>query len=192
VSIYQDKNYGLLTKRLKKKRMSVLKGLIKGSVLEVGCGYAAVFSHYRENIDSYTGVEMTHKRVKDLRKKYPEADFYKRDLDQEELKLNGKYDTILSIAVIEHLFNQKFSFNELVKHLNPGGRIIITTPTPLGNDIVHRFGSMVGLFNNNAHDDHIVVLNKKRFEILAKEFDMKIVEYKTFQLGCNQLVVLEK
>lgn len=190
--MHQDKHWGLLTRQLKKKRISVLKGYVSGSVLDVGCGYAANYEHYRKFIDEYYGIEMTDKRIRDLSNKFPEAHFYKRDLDEENLNLDNKFDTILSIAVIEHLFNQKFSFNEMVKHLKPSGYIVLTTPTPFGNDVIHRIGSKIKLFNKNAHDDHIVIYNKQRFDILANEFGMEIVKYKTFQFGCNQLVVMKK
>jgi len=183
---------GSLSKFLKKSRTGAVADFISGDVLEVGCGYSITYEQYGNQVDSYWGIEMTESRVDLLKEKFPKAHFFKRDLDNDKLALQKKFDTILSIAVIEHIFNQKFAFNEMVKHLKPGCRIVITTPTPFGNDIVHRFGSKLNLFCTTAHDDHIVIYNKRRFQILANEFDMKIVKYKRFQLGCNQLVVLEK
>ena len=51
----------------------------------------------------------------------------------------------------------------------------------------------VGLFDSKAgHDDHIVVYNKDRFRVLANELGLKIVKYKTFELRCNQMIVLAK
>lgn len=183
---------GLLSKFLKKSRTGAVADFIAGDVLEVGCGYSITYEQYRNLINSYWGIEMTDDRVSLLKEKFPQAHFFKKDLDNDKLELKRKFDTILSIAVIEHIFNQKFSFEEMVKHLKPEGRIVITTPTPFGNDIVHRIGSRLNLFCTTAHDDHIVIYNKRRFQILANEFDMKIVKYKRFQLGCNQLVVLER
>lgn len=73
------------------------------------------------------------------------------------------------------------------------GKIIITTPTPFGNDWVLKYGSALGLFSSQAgHGDHIVVYNKDRFRVLANELGLKIEKYKTFELRCNQLVVLSK
>ncbi len=69
-------------------------------------------------------------------------------------------------------------------------RLLVTTPTPFGNDIVHRLGAAIGLFAKAAADDHIVIYNRQRFEILAKEFDLKLERYESFGFGCNQLAIL--
>ena len=57
---------------------------------------------------------------------------------------------------------------------------------------MHRAGARLGLFSKAAMDGHIVIYNRKRFAILAKEFGVEIERYKRFQFGCNQLVVLKK
>lgn len=183
---------GALSGWLQKRRTGLLGDYIEGDVLEIGCGSAITLDMYDSKIKGYVGIEYSADDVKKLKKKYPQAKFFQRDLDTDQLHLNKKFDTIISLAVMEHIFNQKFSFEELLKHLKPDGRIIITTPTPLGNDIVHRLGSRLGLFDREHHDDHIVIYNKERFGVLAQEFNAKIEKYKKFQLGCNQLVVIAK
>ncbi len=57
------------------------------------------------------------------------------------------------IAVIEHLFNQKFVMDEVSNVLKPGGKVVVTTPTPFGNDVVHRVGATLGLFAKTAMND---------------------------------------
>ena len=58
--------------------------------------------------------------------------------------------------------------------LKPNGRIVLTTPTVIGNDLVHRLGASVGLFSQDAQDDHIVIFNKRRFEVLANEVGLDL------------------
>ena len=106
--------------------------------------------------------------------------------------MNRKFDCVLMIAVIEHLFNQKFVMEGIAQVLKPGGIILITTPTPFGNDVVHRIGAALGLFAKIAVDDHIVIYNRHRFKILAKEIGLKLKLHKYFQFFCNQLAILEK
>jgi len=184
---------GLLSDWLSKKRMMVIKKYVGGDILELGCGSAFLLRFARKRIKSYTGVEYLKESVNQLKKMYPKANFVSKDLDESKLNFKRKFDRIFLLAVIEHVYNQKHLFKELLKNLKPGGKIVLTTPTPFGNDIVHRLGSMVGLFSKEGgSDDHIVIYNKKRFEILAKDFNLKIEKYSTFQLGCNQLVVLKK
>jgi len=96
------------------------------------------------------------------------------------------------IALIEHLFNQKFVMDEIAKSLKIGGKVIVTTPTPFGNDVVHRIGAPLGLCSKNAANGHIVIYNKLRFTTLANEVGLVVKSHKFFQLYCNQVVVLEK
>ena len=72
------------------------------------------------------------------------------------------------IAIIEHIWNQRFLFEQVLKNLKPSGKIVITTPTPFGNDFVHALGAKVGLFAKSAVDDHIMIYNKKRFKFWLK------------------------
>ena len=101
----------------------------------------------------------------------------------DRLPVDGKYDTIILLAVIEHIFNLKFLFYQIVSLLAENGQIVPTTPTPFGNDVVHRLGTKVGLFNKEGgQDDHIVIFNRKRLEILAAEFDLEVSQYQRVRL----------
>jgi 2-polyprenyl-3-methyl-5-hydroxy-6-metoxy-1,4-benzoquinol methylase len=96
------------------------------------------------------------------------------------------------IALIEHLFNQKHVMNEVAAALKPKGMVLITTPTILGNDVVHRMGAAAGFFAKSAVDGHIVIYNRRRFRILAKEVGLELKHHATFQLFCNQIAILAK
>ena len=180
----------LMSGYIRNQRLNAVKPYIKGDVLDIACGQANVLLHFGEKINNYTGIEFSETRVKELKSKYPTAEFFAKDLDEDDLMLSNKFDVILMIALIEHIYNQKHLFAQILKNLKPSGKIVITTPTPFGNDIIHRYGANLGLFSKAAADDHIVIYNKKRFQILAKDFRLSIDAYKRFQLGCNQLVVL--
>lgn len=187
---------GLLSNYLSVKRAEKVIGHIKGHVLDIGCGEArnyALIKAYNLPVLSYTGIEFSKDTVGNLTIRYPEAKFFQADLDMDRLPVDGKYDIIILLAVIEHIFNLKFLFSQLVSLLAENGQIVLTTPTPFGNDVVHRLGTKVGLFNKEGgQDDHIVIFNRKRLEILAAEFDMEVSRYQTFQFGCNQMAILTK
>ena len=112
-------------------------------------------------------------------------------MDREPLDLDERFDVILMIAVIEHIWNQKFLFEQIIDLLAPDGKIIITTPSPFGNDVIHLLGAAMGIFAQSAVDDHIVIYNRRRFKNLAREFNLRILKYARFQFFSNQLVVLE-
>jgi hypothetical protein len=59
-------------------------------------------------------VEFNPAHIAHLSERFPEAVFIRRDLDQDTLCLDEGFDTILLIAIIEHIWNQKFLSNQLV------------------------------------------------------------------------------
>ena len=173
-------------------RHKMIVPYVMGRVLDIGCGNALMLQKYHQNIDRYVGVEFSPGRILRLAEQFPEANFISRDLDRQPLALNEKFDTILLIVVIEHIWNQKFLFEQIVDLLAPGGKIIITTPTPFGNDAIHPLGAAMGIFAQSAVEDHIVIYNRRRFRNLAREFNLRLLKYGRCQCFSNQLVVLEK
>ncbi|RMD58309.1 class I SAM-dependent methyltransferase [Candidatus Woesearchaeota archaeon] len=181
---------GILSNWLRKKRTRITFPYVEGSVLDIGCGPASILEACKDKIDSYVGFEYDESLVKQLNSKFPYARFFQKDLEEDKFELDCKFDRILLVAVIEHIFNQKRLIEECLSYLKPEGKIVITTPTVFGNDVVHRLGSTLGLFKKDT--EHIVIYNKNRFRILACKFNLRIEEYRKFELGCNQLVVLSR
>jgi len=182
----------LLSKKLTQWRHEMIRPYIHGDILDLGCGEAVILKEFADSIDHYCGIEWSLKHIENVLKRFPEARMEQRNLDKDQFNLDKQFDVVLMVALIEHIWNQRFIFEQVIDHLKPGGKIVITTPTPFGNDIVHRIGARMGLFAQSAVDDHMVIYNKLRFLSLAREFDLKIEVYRTFQFFCNQLVVLEK
>lgn len=184
---------GLLSDYLRKARLKKIRDYISGNVLDLSCGPAYSYNYYNDRIENYYATEYSEKQVEELRYKFPKTKIFQKDLDKDTLVFDIKFDTVLLLAVIEHIFNQKHLMQQVLKNLHPNGNLVITTPTPFGNDYIHKIGSVIGLFNKNGGiDDHIVIYNKQRLILLANEFDLEILKYKKFQLGCNQLIILKK
>lgn len=186
---------GLLTPYLTAARMARIAPYVHGDVLDLGCGSwgrSAILEEHRAKISSYVGVEYSAESVSLLQDQYPDATFRALNLDRDPLDFEQKFDCVLMIALIEHLFNQQHVMSGVAEALKPDGTVVITTPTPFGNDVVHRLGGSIGLFAKAAVDDHIVIYNRHRFGIMAREVGLEIKSYRTFQFRCNQVVVLGK
>ncbi|MEX1027494.1 MAG: class I SAM-dependent methyltransferase [Candidatus Paceibacterota bacterium] len=177
---------------LRRKRFAKVKPFIEGDVLDMGCGPAEILAETDVVVRSYFGIDHSANVVVANRQRFPEHQFRVADVDDDCFDIDGKFDRILMIALVEHVYNLKHLFKQACGLLKPDGKVIITTPTPFGNDLVHRIGAKLGLFAQSAADDHICVFNRKRFQILARDFDLRIEKYRTFELGCNQLVVLSR
>lgn len=181
----------ILSKYLESQRLKIVSEYIMGDVLDLGCGNAKLYSIYAKKINKYVGVDFNKEVIKVNKKQYPKANFYYTNLNRDSLRLSKKFDVILMVALVEHIFDQNNLFRQALRHLKRGGKIIITTPTLFGNDIIHANGSKLGLFSKEASDEHIFIYNKNRFKMLARMFHLKITCYKKFELGLNQLVILK-
>ena len=177
----------LLTSYLHKKRISVVRTFLKGDVLDLGCGSASIIQFLNKN-QNYVGIEYDNRCVEDLKRKYPTYNFYTRDLEKDKLNIKGfKFDTILMIAVIEHLAHPDNIISECRKYLKPNSSLFITTPTSFGNNIIHKLGAKFGLFSKVAVKDHKIIYDYKKMKFLLNKYRLKIVKHKKFEFGCNSL-----
>lgn len=165
---------------------------VKGDVLDIGCQRGELREQLGDRIGRYVGIDLSPLHIAEARKCHPDCEFHLLNIDDEPLDYESEFDTVVMSAVIEHIFNLKHVGRNLARALRPGGQVVLTTPTPLGNDVVHRLGAALGLFARSAADDHIAIFNKKRLEIFAKECGLVLVGHRRFQMGCNQLALLRR
>ena len=123
-------------------------------------------------------------------KKYVNQEYTLCNKDYDVLK-NKKFDSIVSLAVIEHIpKEQVFEIIELLKKsLDKNGRIIITTPTPRNKNFL-RFLAKIKLLDKENIKEHEHYWNKEELFDLARNSSLNINYYKKFQLGLNQIIVL--
>jgi len=183
---------GLLSSRLKETRQKRIVAHLRGDLLDLGCGNGQLLEQFGTQITSYCGVDHNTPLIEKMTAKHPDIPFLVRNLDHEPLGLDAQFDCITMIALIEHLFNQEFVMRGVAQALRPGGNVLLTSPTPFGNDVVHRIGASLGLFSRHAMEDHVVVFNRYRLNLLAREVGLDMSHYETFQFGCNQFAIFSK
>ena len=125
--------------------------------------------------------------LKLTRKHYPYRTFYNLD----KLPRDKLFDTIISLAVIEHVPKPADLLLEFKGMLKAHGRIILTTPNP-SFDWLHAFGASLGFFSCEAHEEHQSLLNKQALYELQTDTGLKLVRYRRFLFGANQLAVFEQ
>jgi len=179
----------LLTDFLQRQRLRVVSPYLKGSVLDLGCGNAKIVALLRID-QSYVGVDGRLDMIGWLKDNYARYAFYHRDLDQEVLALSGQFDTILMMAVIEHLADPGRVLSQLPHYLKPEGQLIITTPSPLGNKI-HQVGARFGVFSIEATREHKIIFDYRALRARLERNGLQITHYRRFLLGGNQLFVCE-
>ena len=92
------------------------------------------------------------------------------------------------LAVIEHLTSPRKVITKLSKRLNKRGRIILTTPSPMGG-IMLKAGSLIGLFDRSAEEEHHLLLDKNSLKTLMAGTNLVMLKYKKFLFGMNQVIV---
>jgi 2-polyprenyl-3-methyl-5-hydroxy-6-metoxy-1,4-benzoquinol methylase len=150
---------------LQKYRFRKVQPFLKGNVLDFG-GNEGELKPYING--EYTLVNYDHTPMKDK-----------------------TFDTIVASAVIEHIdFGEVFAIFKKFR-VNPGGIILLTTPTKLAKPLLELL-AFLNILDKENIKEHKHYWNKKEIFALAHQSGFKIKEYRKFQLGFNQLAVFEK
>ena len=188
---------GLLSGLLTRLRLNkVIKYVTDpGKLLDVGCDDAYLLGLLlkKNNPCLYVGVDNHQECINDCEEKFSDigkewAYFFVIDANEDLPFNNNNYDYVVLSAIIEHLNNFDNLLKELTRVTKDNSRIIITTPTRIA-DTVLKIGASIGLFANDSLEEHVKYYSKKDF-INLKGWELK--KYQKFELGMNQLIILEK
>lgn len=179
----------LLSAFLQRQRRTAVSPYIYGDVLDLGCGVTDIWTLLRPD-QHYVGVEGHAGMLRWLIENRPGHEFHQRDLDKDDLALEGQFDTILMLAVIEHLKEPDRVLAQIPRYLKPDGKLLITTPSPWG-DVIHRNGARIGLFYMDAVRQHQTIFTYDGLRVRLERNGLNTIHYQTFLLGGNQLFVCQ-
>ncbi|MBM3948380.1 MAG: class I SAM-dependent methyltransferase [SAR202 cluster bacterium] len=159
------------------------------TVLDCGCGRGRLLSSLAKGV-AYTGVDNDPELIAYLRQRHPDAQFIQGDLTS--LKLGDQvFDSIAVLAVIEHISSPQSFIRQIAAHLKPGGVLVLTTPAPSFEPLLH-IGSRLGLFSRHAEEDHKRLLDRSALEQVARTGGLVPGKHYRFLFGANQLLVARK
>lgn len=176
-----DDRAGVLSQSLAARRFEITRPYLRGSVLDVGCHEGRLADMCQP--DAYLGLDLHEPSLEVARREHPGFRFTST-FPQDE-----RFDTIVALAVIEHVDQPGVMLKQFADVLAPGGRAVLTTPHPR-MEWVHTAGARVGLFSQHAHDDHEDLLDLPAMRTLAAGAGLAVQKYQRFMLGANQLFVL--
>lgn len=120
----------------------LVKNYIKNHLLEVGAGIGSFTKNYKNNLENITLTELDKKNIKRLKKRFKGSKIkIKAKLTS---KLNGKFNSILYMNVLEHIKNDKKEINISLNKLNKKGYLIILVPAH--NELYTKFDKEIGHF----------------------------------------------
>ena len=173
---------GLLSGWLISERLRVARPYLTGKVLDFACGHG----HLAEacDVENYLGYDIDDRKIEFARQRFPGYQF------QSTLPADARFDTVAALAFIEHVEPEPY-VKQFADLLNPGGRIVLTTPHP-SYEWVHTFGSKLHIFSPAAHDDHEDLISAGRVAQIADGLQLRLVKSQRFLFGANQLFVLAR
>ena len=172
---------GMLSYWLVRRRQQAAKPHLEGRVLDFGCGIGTL----AEICDpaGYVGVDNDPNKIEIARRDLPNHRFYTSVPEGE------RFDTVAALAFIEHVDDPAAYVRRFAGFLEPGGKIVLTTPHP-SLEWIHTTGARIGIFSPAAHDEHEDLIDKARMQELLAGTHMRMADYRRFMFGANQLFVL--
>lgn len=154
-------------------------------MVDVGCADGAMFERWAGLISRGYGVDP----ILEEKEEHPNYVLYPGNFP-DALPSVG-CDVITMLAVLEHIPRERQltlaeSCHEI---LNPGGRVVITVPSPRVDDIL-RVLSAVRLIDGMSIDEHYGFDVESTPELFPPP-RFRLVDRRSFQLGLNNLFVFE-
>jgi len=185
-STFTKTNYLLARWRAKK-----VAPYARGKVLDAGCGIGTVLDYLDPSIE-YVGVDLNPNHVEYLTERRPRARAYCLDIQRELPAEEGPFDTVLNLAVIEHLMDPASFLRKCHGLLKPGGKMVITTPTRFGErarDLLARLGLVQKSVEGKKIRGHVNIFTRQSISRLLEECGFRVIRAGYFQLRMNMLVV---
>ena len=179
-----------LDRFLRDWRIKVTKPFVRthDSVLDIGCYDATLFEKLSNKpIVKSIGLDP-------LLKKTIQTDHYRLLPGKfpDDLPVGNTFNCITMLAVLEHIprKEQLQLSKDFYVYLEPQGRVIITVPSPFVDYILWILSNL-RLIDGMSLEEHYGFKAKETPNLFDSEH-FKLIKYKKFQLGLNNLFVFEK
>jgi len=160
------------------------KGMTGGDLLEVGCGYGYLLDEAAPYFQHRVGTDFSLGAVE-------KASAYADQIihgGTAELPKDAMFDCIISVEVIEHIYDPKAFVQSLYQHLKPSGYLILATPD-MGSAWRHVMQSKWPSFKL---PEHVTYYDQETLQYLYKACGFEGIESMPFPHAFPLAVFLEK
>lgn len=180
----------LLDSILRQLRINAVKKHITQNsvVCDIGCGRNADFLKSISNkITKGIGID---KRINSTNK--GKIQLINSDLTTSLPVDSSTIDHATIIAVIEHVDHPQEILKEIYRILKPGGKIILTTPSPASKIILEILAFKLHLISKELIEEHKYYFNMQELQKSFEEIGFKSIKIKHFEFNYNILAIAEK
>lgn len=192
MNIKATRGTGLLENLLAKKRAEIAGRLIgdisrNGKLLDVGCGK---FPYFLSNI------KFKEKYGIDAQQPSPYKNLYLEKFDASLGVLpydSEMFDVITMLAFLEHIESKQafILLKEIYRISKPKCRIIITTPSPIGNNLL-KIMSKLNLVSKEEINEHKKIYSLNELERLLASTGFKTIKRGRFEFFLNNYILAQK
>jgi len=169
----------------------VKKHIPKDSVVcDIGCGSEAYFlKNISGLIKNGVGLDKDIKEYKDSKIELRNLEVFEKIPLEDE-----KFDVITMMAALEHLDFPQEVLKESFRLLKRGGKLIMTTPTPLAKSVLEILAFKLRLINGESIREHKNYFWPKKTEkiLLAAGFKKENIKSYFFEFFLNSLIIAKK
>jgi SAM-dependent methyltransferase len=198
---------------LSARRVAAARPLLRGTVLDWGCGALAPLAGVVPP-ERYLGVDTNPESVASAARRHPNHRFVPvapaptgpsggggphansfPDRASPGITgitgITGTFTTVVSLAVIEHVTDPAGFMAVLASRVAPEGVLVVSTPHPRF-EWVHTAAAQLRLASPHAHDDHESLLAPGELVALASAAGLTPEAPRRFLAGMNQLLVAHR
>lgn len=99
-------------------------------VLDVGCGRGFWSDRFAKSGADVVGIDASSSGIERARHSYPNLDFRQLSITEDMISVIGQepFDSVVSIEVVEHVYDPRGFARACFNALKPGGTLVLTTP----------------------------------------------------------------
>ena len=120
---------------------TLTKRYLKDNILEIGAGFGSFTKSYSKNSQNIILTDLDEENIKILKKNFSE----KKNITIANKRINeleGKFNTIIYLNVLEHIQNDFDEINSALNKLNSDGHLIILVPAH--QNLFSKFDEAIG------------------------------------------------
>lgn len=173
---------GLLSPFLRERRFRAARPFLRGDVLDFACASGELSRLVAP--ECYLGVDIDREALAQAVAGHPDHRFEHVD----DLDPAARFDTVVALAVVEHLPDPDRWLADMAGRLRPAGTIVITTPHSRWEPL-HGVAAKARLTSAHANEEHEDTFDEDELRALASRNGLVVQHYRRFLARMNQLAV---